>query len=241
MTSIKVVTASSKITLPSPAFVQDLRFVTFELQPAFFGMTEVGSRRDEIGQVFRGSGYEPVFFDHREVFLAYHEQVGVRLVSADEKEAHGRGGDFPSRSLCWAELELDGMRIRAHVAHWLAHLNDSPARLAGHNAMTALAVRQMREPGVDVAVLLGDANEADRPGTREDKLLGNMATQFRAGGVSTIYDEAGRHPSTFGRRPPIDMIAFRSSGPRIDVDRISVHNVRSDHHFVETVLRVSPE
>lgn len=238
MTNMKVVTASSKITLPSSAFIQDLRFVTSELQPLFFGMTEVGSRRDEIKQVFRGSGYEPVFFDHRDVFLAYHHRAGVRLVSASEKEAHGPGRGFPARSLCWAELDHEGLRLKAHVAHWLAHLNDSPARVVGHNAMTALAVQQMREPGVDIAVLLGDANEADRPGTREDKLLGNMATQFRVGGVSTIYDEAGRHPSTFGRRPPIDMIAFRSADHRIGVDRISVHNVRSDHHFVETVLQV---
>lgn len=238
MTSIKVVTASSKFTLPSPAFIQDLRFVTFELEPLFFGMTEVGSRRGEIRQVFRESGYKPVFFDHREVFLAYHHRAGVRLVSASEKQAHGPGEDFPARSLCWAELDHEGMHLRVHVAHWLAHLNDSPARLAGHNAMTALAVQQMREPGADIAVLLGDANEADRPGTREDKLLGNMATQFNGGGVSTIYDEAGRHPSTFGRRPPIDMIAFRSEEHRIGVDRISVHNVRSDHHFVEAVLQV---
>lgn len=238
MTKLKVVTAASKITLPSASFVEDLGFVAFELEPLFFGMTEVGPRRPDINQVFTGSDYEPVFFDHREVFVAFNRGAGVQLLDASEEQAHGPGPGFPARSLCWAELEHEGLRYRVHVAHWLAHLNDSPARLAGHNAMTALAVRQMQAPGVDVALLLGDANEADRPGTREDKLLGNMATQFRAGGVRTIYDEAGRHPATFGRRPPIDMIAFRSPDHRIDVDRISVHNVRSDHHFVETVLDV---
>jgi len=238
MTSIKVVTSASKITLPSTAFVQDLRFVAFELEPLFFGMTEVGSRRPEIRDVFSGSDYEPVFFDHREVFVAFNRGAGVRLLGTDEEQAHGPGHGFPARSLCWAELEHDGLRYRVHIAHWLAHLNDSAARLAGHNAMTALAVRRMKDPGVDVAVLLGDANEADRPGTREDRLLGNMATQFRHGGVTTIYDEAGRHPATFGRRPPIDMIAFRSEDHRISVDRISVHNVRSDHDFVEAVLDV---
>lgn len=238
MTSIKVVTSASKITLPSQAFVQDLRFVTFDLAPLFFGMTEVGPRRPEIRDVLAGSDYEPVFFDHREVFVAFNRAAGVQLLDASEAQAHGAGPGFPARSLCWAELEHQGLSYRVHIAHWLAHLNDSAARLAGHNAMTALAVRQMREPGVDVALLLGDANEADRPGTREDKLLGNMATQFRAGGVTTIYDDAGRHPATFGRRPPIDMIAFRSEDHRVSAGRISVHNVRSDHDFVEAVLEV---
>lgn len=239
MTSIKVVTAASKITLPAAAFIQDLRFVAFEVRPLVFGMTEVGRRRDEIRQVFAGSDYKPVFFDHREVFLAYNHGAGVRLMDQDEKQAHGAGPGFPARSLCWAELDHDGERIWAHIAHWLAHLNDSPARLVGHNAMTALAVEQMTGHDDELTLLLGDANEADRPGTREDGLLGNMATQFRQSGVSTIYDEAGRHPSTFGRRPPIDLIAFRSDGHRVDVDRISVHNMRSDHHFVEASLRVS--
>lgn len=226
---------STLIRLPSPMFREDIEWVISRRRPLWLSMTEVGGRREEIREVLRGTGYKAVWHDARECALIYNARAGVELVSAGQELAHEEGPDFPARYLHWSQLTYEGETFWVHYAHWLAHLNDSRLRVKAHNAMTETAVRIAREhaKGRHISLVQGDANEADRPGRREDKLLGNMATQFRKGGLETIWDETGKYPSTFGNREPIDIIATLLEDRRLLVRRAQAINVKSDHDYVE--------
>lgn len=211
------------------------------MRPHYATMTEVGARRDDLADILRDSGYRPAYGQHRECAYLYDYEGGVRLCGdVDSIKAHDKGPGYPSRSLLRARFDVEGEDVVAFAGHWLAHLADSPARVRDHNRMTTIAVREMKRAarGKTIVTLGCDANEADKPGSREDSPLGNMATQFRKGGITTCWDEVGKHPTTFGNRPPIDLIATVDADTRVSIQSVVAVNVRGDHDLIGAIARV---
>ena len=226
---------STLIRLPSPTFRDDIEWVISRRRPWWLSMTEVGGRRPEVREVLRGTGYQVAWHQARECALIFDARAGVELVSVGQELAHPDGPDFPERYLHWSHLAYEGEHIWVHYAHWLAHLSDSRLRVQAHNDMTETAVRiaKRHAQGRHISIVQGDANEVDKSGSREDGLRGNMATQFRKGGLETIWDETREYPSTFGNRGPIDIIATLIEDRRLLVRRARAINVKSDHDYVE--------
>lgn len=244
VTRLRIGHLSSLFTASSASFMRDVELV-MRRRPHIVSFTEVAARRDELRAVVKHFGYRCVFHETRECASIYDHHNGVRLVRQDETratDANKGGGAYTARSIYEAEFEYTGESITHHYWHNLAHLADYPVRVPDHNKITAVAIDRLKlnSRGTGISTFGCDANEADHPGEREDDALGNMARQFAEAGITTTWDETGRHPSTFGRRDPIDLLGTVDRDHRVSVLAARAIEVEGDHDYSEADLAITP-
>lgn len=140
-----------------------------------------------------------------------------------------RGGHSP-RPILYATCRTPkGNVISVHEAHWVT---DAPTerREAKRRALSQAMADQVRlhSKGRRISFWMGDTNEDEGRPEHE------VQRPLTRGGLVSIYDALGTHPTTHGRTDTIDVVGHFDRDGRVVPRRVTVGDRRhSDHRQVD--------
>lgn len=236
MTTLHLVQASLEAFDTNPQVTADIE-AALTIGADAIGFTEVTRKghRDELTAAARrhnhiiqgGDGDTAVAIPRHHTFI----RGGSRLACTGGRDEFGTYGP---RYIDWATVDMYGETVTILEAHWPRPKNTE--RRIKHKALTESAIRliQAKSEGAALAFLLGDLNEDDEPGASA-----RAAAQFKAAGITSIYDELAYYPATGPGGGTIDLIASANRDTRVSAaGAYAWPRGHSDHHRVSAFYTV---
>lgn len=230
---LHVMQVSTQFTDNGTQFNADMSYIVAQ-NPDVVGLSELGQTgRKAAFQAFANShGYKPSDFAG-DAQIMVREGSGISFKGWDSEFVHDSHGRTMAKRIVMAHVDVFGVDVWAHVAHWVPEAQNGGQAAEDHRATSREMANQVvkHARGRTLSVFMGDIN-ADPDRAHYPRAL------FRSADMVTVWDEKKVQPITFSQST-IDIVGRHTGREDVRISNWKVHPPQnSDHKFVSVWYEV---